>query len=181
MQTVSYKPCYLFVEGDTDRLFMERAFYKSVARRPKVFDYAQKISKAKKLIGVIKHQPSKYVFTHDSDGKTNLVRLKAEIESKFALGNTDCISIVVVEIESWLVAGMPESKRVLLKPGSLTRSKWSKPESIDKEFFKEIASRNGLGKLAFVQQCIEEFDYRCALSRSPSFEQFAKLFNAIFV
>jgi hypothetical protein len=171
---------YIFVEGDSDYLFMERVICPVKQVSFNIYDYAQKIGKAKKIISMIQRSNGKYVFTHDSDGRPDVNHLKLKLKRRFCLNNTDNISIVVLEIESWLIAGMTPESRIALKGDSLKLSQWRRPETINKEAFATIAAKNRLNKLAFEQRCLDSFDYDSAITRSESFREFTNLFEAIF-
>ena len=181
MQTASYNPSFLFVEGDSDELFLNRVYFANVGSVYSIFPYAQKRSNAKKLLNAIQLQNGKFIFLHDSDSSVNLDLLKINLANEYGITNCDSICIVIWEIESWLIAGMSNDERLKLKSGSLPMSKWRSPQRINKEYFEEIADKNNLNKTAFEEHCRQIFDFQLALGRSKSMKDFHEKFTEIFM
>lgn len=160
---------YIFVEGQTDRLFIVKLFIEKLSffgDQYNIIEYASK--KEKKINNYIKSINSMpntdYIFISDQDGNKNK---KNERLIEYPSLDQNKIFISVYEIESWIIAGISEKveKKYKLKPIISDTSK------ITKEMFTNIKPSK-IDRLEFIAYILEDYNIEKAIKLNSSFKLF---------
>ena len=157
---------YIFVEGIDDRRFVENiivpAFKKS--QRPiKVIEYSQKKTKdVIKLIQSFKINQSDYIFLADKDIPTTTKKIE-KTATKYQCDKNK-ISIVVIEIEAWYLAGYKKLDKISKK------IYYNGTDNISKDYFKNLLKQKDI--LNIKLEILEEYDLKIGIQKNRSLSKF---------
>lgn len=172
---MALKKLYIFVEGNDDALFFNKVFYRPFRQfydDIEVLQYAQmKKAKVDLFILSMKTLNFDYFLTADIDDAETIGIKKRFIKHKFDLVDVDKIVIVISEIESWYLAGMPPNIAL-----SLGLDVLDKTDEITKEDFNAYYIRTYRSRIDFMQEVLKHFDIDIARSRNKSFDFFYRKF-----
>ncbi|MGB9877824.1 MAG: hypothetical protein ACPLPS_08665 [bacterium] len=172
----------IFVEGTDDKDFFEAIIKRLLLRKYeeiRIITYKQRgflkdtrKEKMSQFIMNLKSMGRDYIFVADINDAPCITKKKGDLMDIYKGLDTEKIVVVVKEIESWYLAGIPEELANELK--------FSKPlplstDGVRKEDFKNITGRD-LGDIDFKQQIIENFCIPSAEKRNKSFAYFMRKF-----
>jgi hypothetical protein len=136
---ISYKRCYIFVEGDNDVRFFENIIQPMLEEKygkVDIIQYAQvkdiKIDNLIKSVkSMCKQNVADYIFITDIDNSPCITEKKDRIISSYKELESHKVTIVIKEIEGWYLAGIdPGTQKKFLK-----KKKLGNTDSICKEDF----------------------------------------------
>ena len=160
---------HIFVEGPTDRLFIEKVFddiLLKVCNRYIVVEFSNKeYKKINNYIKTIKKVSNwDYIFLADQDG--NLDK-KNKMLMQFNDLEANKLFISIYEIESWIIAGISEK---IMKKHKIKFS-YSDTSNIKKEIFNNIIPKN-MNKLEFISYILSDYNLKNAIMLNESLNIF---------
>lgn len=167
---MNYSRLFLWVEGADDKRFMENVVIPRFEEEydfVKIIEYAkEKIEWRENFLRSIVCMEGDYIFFHDNDtvcfitDKENLLNTHAQLD-------TEEVLIVIKEIESWYLAGVPQEFAnevgVSLPP---------RTDVVTKEQFNNLIPQTFDSRIDFMQEVLKHFDVVEAQRRNTSFEYF---------
>lgn len=115
---------YVFLEGPDDSRFCEYVLRPNLASRYpciRFIEYADTPPvKVTKLIKSLRARNEPYMFLHDRNGAPCVTKRKEAVLNKYRSVEETMLYIVVTEIESWYLAGVPKQ---LARASSVTSRK----------------------------------------------------------
>ena len=168
--TLSNMHFFIFVEGDYDRMLIEK-----IIDMPGFPDNVEIVRYAKKkkefvnsYIRTLNNQP--YVFTADMDILGSCPKdIKEIVCTKYTSVGINNVAIIILEIESWCIAGLNQNAKTELQ---VHPRYYSYPENVSKEDFKAIAAKAKLNYYDLHAYCVDLFDIKVAKTRSNSLKYF---------
>ena len=163
----------IFVEGSDDVRFFERTLTPALGAR---YDEVRLIPYASlrrivvdRLIRGIERLGDEYVIVADIDAEPSVRAKKGVILRRFDRAEPGAIAVVVMEIESWYVAGADD--------GFLRECGLSPPGSTDlltKEEFNALVPRRYISRVEFMLDLLESFSLERGGDRNRSLEFFLR-------
>lgn len=164
---------FFLVEGSDDERFVKAVFYPKLSGsyNVSVWQYStRKKKKIKDFVRSIKQMKGHYVFLADLDGnKCKKMKIK-KIMAKHPFLSMSNICVIVMEIESWYLAGITEE---LKKHFNLSFKVHSSTENIGKEKFYSYFN-DSLSKIEVLVAILRNFKLNIALSRNSSLKYFVR-------
>ena len=166
-----YTRLYLLVEGDDDERFANRVVIPQLRSRYddiQVWQYAQrKLEKVNVFLRSIKAMGADYFLLADIDEYSCFPKKRAALLEKFTeLGRRQTV-VVLGEIESWYLAGLPNENRWGLGvPADTT--------NVTKEQFDAAMPKPLDSRIGYMVEILKLFDVNTAAARNPSFQYFAR-------
>ncbi|HOX34637.1 MAG TPA: hypothetical protein PLO06_02970 [Methanoregulaceae archaeon] len=163
---------FILVEGEDDVRFFGRiikpllkGLYDSVEIVPYACTKREKVSRFIKSIQLMKND---YIFVADIDNENSVRDKKQLLYSRYSEVDGRSIIIVVMEIESWYLAGLTdESARHLgIQPLPTT-------DSVTKEEFNRIIPPRFNSRIDFMYEILKFFSVPEAVRRNRSFSYFS--------
>lgn len=172
---MAFKKLYIFVEGNDDELFFRRVigpefinYYDDI----EIIQYAQqKKAKIDLLLLSINTLKFDYIVISDIDSAESTGAKKRIIKNRFELVSLDNIIIVITEIESWFLAGLPPEVADYLGLDII-----DKTDEITKEDFNTYYIKTYRSRIDFMQEVLKHFSIDIARRRNKSFDFFCQKF-----
>ncbi len=166
-----YNPLYLFVEGDTDERFVRRVLIPRLSSRYDwiyTFRYAQeKEEKVNSHLRSVKAMGAAYFFLADINAFHCFPEKRRDLLETFTQLDTERVVIVVSEIESWYLAGLPADNPWDVQVPTDT-------SGITKEQFNFTVPNGFDSQIAYMVEVLKVFDVHAAAQKNPSFHYFAR-------
>ena len=171
---------YIFVEGNDDERFFKRIIEPRIPQRVIYIKYAQLKKKIViNYLRTIQNSDDDYIFAADLDdlpnpsAKIKWVRHKFENyhDKKEITIPKKNIAIVIIEVESWYIAGMSDSFALMNNLDAIIRSEW-----VTKEVFNNIFHGKFRSRIDFMQELMKHFAFNSALEKNKSFKYFNDTF-----
>jgi len=163
---------WLFIEGDADEKFFNKIIKPKFEKVYQVIPYKysrETIENFKNLIERCCEKKEKFIITCDLDESPCRFKRKIEICKKadYLAQYTDVV-IIINEIESWYLAGLPEKffKKLEIKDKIVTTN------SLTKEQFKKLKPPMFHSEINFMNFILERYDSTTACKKNASFEEF---------
>ena len=160
---------YIFVEGPTDRLFIENVFGKILRKDYKNYYIVEYAVKDKKKVNnyintINQMKNADYVFIADQDGNCNK---KERTLAKYNKLEKEKVFLSVYEIESWIIAGISRKfvEKYNLKFNTQNTS------NITKEIFKDLVPSK-MDEMEFISTILENYDIKSAVCANESLGKF---------
>jgi hypothetical protein len=171
---------FIFVEGNDDERFFKHIIEPRFDQKVKYIKYAQ--LKKKVIINYLRSiQNSKddYIFTADIDEMPSVSAKVKWVRSKFEYLRDQKVidipkknlAIVIIEIESWYVAGMTDSFAFANHIEPIRNSEW-----INKEIFNNFFHGKFRSRIDFMQELLKYYSYDTALLKNKSLDYFDNTF-----
>ncbi|RPJ53480.1 MAG: hypothetical protein EHJ95_02165 [Methanobacteriota archaeon] len=170
------RPVYILLEGNDDERFFQRIVAPLLASKryqARIWLYAcEKRARTAQFLKAVRASGNVFILVRDIDEAPSVAAKKRELIERYDhfLSSED-IAVVVMEIESWYLAGA--DPRVLAKwgigvpPGTTDR--------ITKEDFNSLIPRR-LSRIVFMQEILRHYDVGAAMQRNASFRYFMHRF-----
>lgn len=182
---MSYKRLLILVEGDTDREFLTRVFKPLINHKYNLIQYKEysqkKYREIKDYIKTFKSIDKKtgmaadYIYIRDINNKPCVTEIKKEIKKKVKNIDPEKIVIVIKEIESWYLAGIPEDK---IDEFNIQRLRNKNVNDLTKEDFKQLYKDSKFkSDIDFLAEVLKNFDIETAKQKSKSFRYFIEKFS----
>ncbi len=166
-----YNLLRLFVEGPSDELFVERVVKPRLSPRYDwidTFQYAQqKPEKINSHLRSIKAMGAAYFFLADINAFRCFPEKRKALLEKFTQLEAERVVIVVSEIESWYLAGLPADNQWDVQVPADT-------SGITKEQFNSTLPKGFESHIAYMVEVLKVFDVHAAARKNPSFHYFAR-------
>ena len=170
---MSLTKIYLFVEGNDDELFFARIIKPMLLNMyndVEIIKYAQmKKEKVNLFLVSIETLNFDYIFTCDIDYISSVGQKKKVIRSKFELVESEKIAVVIKEIESWYMAGVPDTFslqngiRIMKDTNNLT-----------KEDFNQVYHGSYHSRIDFMIEILKVYSHELAVKKNISYKFFSK-------
>lgn len=162
---------YLFVEGNDDEIYFRRLiapllnkYYKNI----EIIKYAQmKKDKVNLFLLSINTLNFDYLFFADKDEYLSINQKKEKLYEKFEQLEKEKIIIVVLEIESWYLAGLDERASEILHINYLDST-----DNISKEDFNRLYHGRFHSRIDFIYEIIKLYTFEKARQKNKSFSYF---------
>jgi hypothetical protein len=163
---------YILVEGNDDERFFETVLspaFRNRGQRVKIWKYArEKRSRTEKFIRTLHSSGFAYIFVRDIDRAPSVRAKQQEVTAWYHHAvPKQRIAVVVVEIESWYLAGLDEhgARRIgLAGPFGAT-------DGVTKEDFNALVPE-GMSRIHFMRDILRHFDIETAQRQNRSFAYF---------
>lgn len=165
------KRLFIMVEGEDDVRFFGRIIkplfsgrYDSVEIVPYACIRRDKVSRLLKSIRLMKND---YIFVADIDNEHSVRDKKQILYHRFAEVDGKYIVVVVMEIESWYLAGLPSgaARELGVEPGMST-------DGITKEDFNRMIPNRFHSRIDFMFETLKYFSLEDAAEKNRSFSFF---------
>jgi hypothetical protein len=170
------KRLFIFVEGDDDQRFFSRVIRPVLAPRyasVELVRYAcMKREKVCRFIRSVVAMNHDFIMVADIDQEPDVWAKKETIQHRFCAIERDNIAVIIMEIESWYMAGLdnPSAKALGVRPIRHT-------DHLTKELFNRRIPRRYHSRIAFMQVILDNFSPETALEKNRSFRYFARRFH----
>ncbi len=159
-----------FLEGNDDERFFARVIAPLLENQNytvRIWKYArEKRKRTIQLLKSVQGAGMAYVFVRDIDDAPSVHAKKDEMAHCFEVLTGADIAVVVMEIESWYLAGANDA--LLRRIGA--DGVWS-TDHITKEQFNCLIPRP-MSRIVFMQEILKYFDVEVAKKRNASFRYF---------
>jgi len=166
-----YRRLYLLVEGVDDLRFLERVVIPALSAR---YDYIlpwqyaqQKPEKVHSFLRSIRSIGADYFFLADVDAHLCFPSKRQALLDKFTELQGSQTLIVVTEIESWYLAGVPENNDLGVQVSPNT-------SGVTKEQFDAARPKAFDSRIDYMIELLKVFSIETAAQRNPSFQYFAR-------
>lgn len=163
---MTFKQLFLFVEGDRDERFHRKVLVPLLANKYnviKVIQWRQKPKKSvKKIIQSLKF--ADYILFADIDSSLCVTQKK---ESLYEFVEKDKTIIVIMEIESWFLAGLDAEASKKLKMKFLENT-----DDVTKEMFRDLIKQRFDSDIDAMIEILKYFAIEIAKSKNKSFKYF---------
>lgn len=169
----SFKQVYIWVEGSDDERFFKQIILPLLNQK---YDDVQIVPysktdpiKKRGFLNSIIQMKADYIFTVDLDYCECITQRKGKIISKLEILNPENIIVVIREIESWYLAGLPKqaSTELNIKIQGIDFDKLTK-----EEFNRLIPKRFQSSRIDFMQEILNYFNIEEAKKNNTSFKYF---------
>ena len=167
----SYKLLFVWVEGNDDERFFNKVLLPKFQRKYdsiKVIKYAQmKKEKVSNFIKSINAMGADYLYFADINRAPSITAKKEEIEKEYPNIEKDKIVVVVMEIESWYLAGLDAKACKQLKIKDFPDT-----ENVTKERFNALIPDKFASRIDFMMEILKNFSIEIAKQKNKSFRDF---------
>lgn len=164
---MAYIALYILIEGDDDERYFERIIAPILGKKydcVQLWQYSWKGNKKiRQFIRSINQMGAHYLFIADLHNSKCVSARKASIGKKRPFLDDSKIVIVIKEIESWYLSGLPEKD---LK--RLHKRSWSNTEDIDKATFDNIIPKGFSSRINFMIELLGDYRINSAIKRNRS-------------
>ena len=161
-----------FLEGNDDERFFTRVIappLESQNYTVRIWKYArEKRKRTIQLLKSVQGAGMAYVFVRDIDDAPSVQAKKEEMIRCFEVVSDGDIVVVVMEIESWYLAG---ARPALLK--RIGAEGYGDTDYITKEQFNQLIPRP-MSRIVFMQEILKHFDLEGAKEKNASFRYFMR-------
>jgi len=176
---MGYKRLFIFVEGEDDRKFFDKIILPKIQRKynfVRTIRYATlKKEKIVNFLKSIKSMDAEYIFVADINSSPCVTDKKRTIENKFKNIDEQRIIVVIMEIESWYLAGLDDetSRKLGIHPYNAT-------DNITKEQFNRLIPKRYGSRIDFMSEILKNFSIETAKQKNRSFKYFIEKYNCVF-
>lgn len=168
---MSYKPLYIFVEGDDDEKFFENIVKPILEEKYDwvlVWPYTQRKKQiVRNFLRSVKAIPADYIYVSDIDDQPCITAKKETIQNDFGNIDNNRIIVVVREIESWYLSGLDD-----ICCTKLGFPPYSSTDNISKEQFNDSIPQRFDSRIDLMQEILKYFDLETAKQKNASLRYF---------
>ena len=166
------KKIYIFVEGNDDERFFKSAIAPKLLEKyddVEIIKYRQwRKEKVNLFLLSIQTLGFDYIFTADMDFEHSVNKKKQSIQKVYTNAALSSIEIVIVEIESWYMAGLSDNAARKMKMSAMKNT-----DLMTKEDFNDIFHRKYRSRIDFMHEILKVYDIETASIKNKSFRYFA--------
>lgn len=170
--SVGYRRLYVWVEGTDDERFFERTVRATFEQRydqVSVVRYAKrKRTKIRGYLNSIKAMPADCIFLADINAEPCVTAKKRTLEQRHGIEG-DRVIVVVMETESWYMAGLDDEASAQLGVPVLKDT-----DSLTKEDFNRLMPERFGSRINFMVEILKRFSRETARRKNRSFRYFAR-------
>lgn len=172
---MSYRQLWVLVEGNDDERLIQcvKPELERLYNTVRIYKYANVANKRiKEFLRVMRQTPSwDYVYLEDINSAACVTSKKDKIVEKYRdRMERDRIVVVVMEIESWYLAGLDEGDR-----NELVAESFGRTDDITKERFNNMMPRRRFGsRIDYMGELLKRFRISTAATNNRSFEYFMR-------
>jgi len=178
---MAYKKLLIFIEGDRDRDFLEKIFSPLINRiytTIEYYPYAQKkLESTGRYIKSIKSPAMNgdYIYVRDINNSPCVSKIKEKLKKVVKNIEPEKIVIVIKEIESWYLAGIPENK---IDEFKIQKLRYKNTNELTKEDFYEIFNQSGFdSEIDFREEILKCYDIETGKRKNRSFRYFIEKYT----
>jgi hypothetical protein len=170
------KRLFIFVEGNDDLRFFAKIIRPALAPRyasVELVMYAcMKREKVCRFIRSVVSMNHDFIMVADIDQEPDVWSKKEVIQHRFCVIDRDHIVVIIMEIESWYMAGIENrtAKALGVRPVRHT-------DHLTKELFNRRIPRRYHSRIAFMQDILDNFSPETAMEKNRSFRYFSRMYN----
>jgi hypothetical protein len=174
---LSYKRLHLFVEGPDDSRFFKSVkinnLFKVVCNYVNIYEYSEKPDKnVNGYLKTIYQMNEPFIFSADFNSNPCVSQKKESLlESYIRLNDENRICLVVIEIESWYLAGLDDDA---CRKHKIRKRKFT--DDITKEKFDSLIPRAYDSRNDFMIEILKDFSIETAKQKNKSFKYFCEKF-----
>lgn len=166
------KPLYILLEGNDDERFFDRVLsphFRALGYKVYLWKYAcEKRRTTIQFLKFLKARGYDFIFVRDIDNSPSIEAKMEELVRSFEGLTRERIAVVVMEIESWYLAGAEEG---VLKRYGICHLHIQNTDSLTKEEFNRLVPRR-LSKVVFMHEILKRYRMARARERNRSFRHF---------
>ncbi|MDH7593308.1 MAG: hypothetical protein QHG99_03000 [Methanomicrobiales archaeon] len=167
-------PLYILLEGNDDERFFNRVllpYFEAHGHSVHIWKYAcEKRKTTIQFLKSLKSQGLGFIFVRDIDSAPSVRAKKEELIRTYEGLTEERIAVVVMEIESWYLAG---ADRELLKRYCINPAFFTSTDALTKEGFNRLIPRR-IPRVVFMQEILRQFHIGQARERNRSFQYFTE-------
>ncbi len=176
MSNINYSTFYVWVEGPDDERFFDatlRSFFEKNYSSVKVIKYASRPkNECQKLLSGIIDADNEYLFFADKDAANCITSKKEELVKNFSDLDMKKTFIIIIEIESWYLAGLGKKHSKYLKIPYM-----SDTNNITKEhFLKFLGQSKFSSRIDLQSEILKRYAIKIAIQKNASFDYFYNKF-----
>ena len=172
----SCKRLFLWVEGNDDERFFERAIIPKIKEKyntVQIIKYAtMKREKTDNFIKSIEAMGADYIYFADINNSHSIMDKKEKIQLMHKYIDPNKIIIVIKEIESWYLAGLNNKACNQLKIDNIETT-----DNITKEKFNTLIPKKFTSRIDFMLEILKIFSIKEAKLKNKSFKYFIEKYN----
>jgi hypothetical protein len=170
------KRLFIFVEGNDDQRFFAKVIRPVLASRyasVELVMYAcMKREKVCRFIRSVISMNHDFIMVADIDQEPDVWAKKEVIQHRFCAIDRGHIVVIVMEIESWYMAGLNDQTAKTLGVRPIKRT-----DHLTKEHFNRRIPRRYHSRISFMQDILDNYSSETAMEKNRSFRYFARLFH----
>lgn len=171
------KGLFVFVEGADDERFIKYIFRTKLRERfswIKFYQYSQrKPEKICAFIRSIHAMNANYLFFADIDMESCVTSKKEKLVNRYQGLDPLQTEVVIVEIESWYIAGIAQDTSVKLSLKQLPEH----TNNFTKENFNQLVPKKFDSRIDFMREILKYFSFKQAKLANTSFMHFANRYD----
>jgi hypothetical protein len=171
------KGLFILVEGDDDERLMRHIYKTNLKDRYlwiNFYQYSQrKPKKIRAFIRSIRSLNADYMFFSDIDFEPCITSKKEKLGKKYQGLNAHSTQIVVIEIESWYLAGIDNTTSEKLNLNKLPEH----TNDLTKEKFDDLIPKRFDSRIDFMKEILKYFSFERAKVANESFKYFANRYG----
>jgi len=172
-----YNQLFILIEGDDDENFFKQIIKPRLEKEKynlvRLWKYAHiKKERVNNFLKSIKAMGADYIYVADINRAPCVTGRKQEIQDKLKDISTDRIIVVIMEIESWYLAGLDSanSKQFEISFSNAT-------DNLTKEQFNSLILKKFDSRIDFMAEILKYFSIEIAKQRNGSFRYFIEKYN----
>jgi len=173
--SVGYRRLYVWVEGTDDERFFERTVRATFEQRydqVSVVRYAKrKGTKIRGYLNSIKAMGADCILLADINAEPCVTAKKERLRQRYGV-ESDCVIVVIKEIEGWYLAGLRDDACAQL--GLPARKS---TETLTKEDFNRLMPQRFDSRIDFMVEILKCFCMQVAERKNRSFKYFAERYR----
>ena len=171
------KGLFILVEGSDDERLIRHIYQTSLRDRYqwiKFYQYSQRKPKQiRAFIRSIRSLNADYLFFSDIDLEPCITSKKEKLAKKYQGLNPQRTQIVVIEIESWYMAGIDYSSSEKLNLSKLP----DQTNKLTKEKFDDLIPKRFDSRIDFMKEILKYFSFDRAKDANASFNYFSNRYG----
>ncbi|HPL64819.1 MAG: hypothetical protein PHG91_01350 [Syntrophales bacterium] len=162
---------FIWVEGISDARFFSavlKPFFEKHYSQVEIRTYANlKREKFSRILQALRGIRAEYLVIADIDSEPCVTSKKNCLRQRISDANPEKIRVVVMEIESWYLAGLDEAGFA-----ELGITPFERTDTVTKEDFLSIMPREYESRIDFMMEILKRFSVKSAVRKNNSFSYF---------
>lgn len=164
---MSQEQIFLFVEGTDDSRLITHLYETLFDYNIFTYEYAQQtLKKVNNFIRSVEAMQASYVFFADLDNASSPEAKIEQLIAQYPRLKSEQCQIVVIEIESWYMAGVTDEQAEQLKIRKLPKQ----TNQLTKEQFNALMPNRFTSRIDFMREIVRHFSVEQAQIKNQSFQ-----------